>query len=123
MKVKGQRERIVNPFTADEVNAILGTIENSDRYNLRDRAIILLADDTGLRWCDIRDLKLEDIDWNKGTISVIQKKTGKPVVLPLSGKTMNAIADYILNERPKCSLKEVFLSKKGNPQANVQGKQ
>ncbi|MGN0324237.1 MAG: site-specific integrase [Oliverpabstia sp.] len=115
LKVKGQRERIINPFTADEVNSILNTIENSDRYNLRDRAIILLAYDSGLRWCDIRDLKFEDIDWNEGTVSVIQKKTGKPVVLPLSGKTMNAIADYILNERPKCSLKEVFLSKNGTP--------
>lgn len=115
LKVKGQRERVVNPFTADEVNAILSTIENSDRYNLRDRATILLAYDSGLRWCDIRSLKLEDIDWNKGTVSVVQKKTGKPVFLPLSGKTMNAIADYILNERPKCFLKEVFLSKNGIP--------
>lgn len=115
LKVKGQRERIINPFTADEVNSILNTLENSDRYNLRDRAIILLAYDSGLRWCDIRDLKLEDIDWNEGTVSVIQKKTGKPVFLPLSGKTMNAIADYILNERPKCSLKEVFLSQNGAP--------
>lgn len=115
LKVKGQRERVVNPFTADEVNAILSTIESSDRYSLRDRATILLAYDSGLRWCDIRNLKLEDIDWNKGTVSVVQKKTGKPVVLPLSGKTMNAIADYILNERPKCFLKEVFLSKNGIP--------
>ena len=115
LKVKGQRERVVNPFTADEVNAILSTIENSDRYNLRDRATILLAYDSGLRWCDIRSPKLEDIDWNKGTVSVVQKKTGKPVFLPLSGKTMNAIADYILNERPKCFLKEVFLSKNGIP--------
>lgn len=115
LKVKGQRERVVNPFTADEVNVILSTIENSDRYNLRDRATILLAYDSGLRWCDIRSLKLEDIDWNKGTVSVVQKKTGKPVFLPLSGKTMNAIADYILNERPKCFLKEVFLSKNGIP--------
>lgn len=115
LKVKGQRERVVNPFAADEVNAILSTIESSDRYSLRDRATILLAYDSGLRWCDIRNLKLEDIDWNKGTVSVVQKKTGKPVVLPLSGKTMNAIADYILNERPKCFLKEVFLSQKGIP--------
>lgn len=115
LTAKGHRERIVNPFTADEVNSMLNTIENSDRYNLRDRAIILLSYDTGLRGCDTRNLKLEDIDWKESTVSIIQKKTGKPVILPLAGKTMNAIADYILNERPKCSLKEVFLSKRGMP--------
>ena len=71
LKVKGQRERIINPFTADEVNSILNTLENSDRYNLRDRAIILLAYDSGLRWCDIRDLKLEDIDANLAIFNIV----------------------------------------------------
>lgn len=62
LKVRGHRENIINPFSTYEVNSILNTLENSDNYDKRDPAIVLLAYDTGLRWCDVRNLKLEDID-------------------------------------------------------------
>ena len=96
-------------------------MENSDNYDIRDLAIVLLAYDTGLRWCDIKDMKFEDIDWKNGLVSIMQKKTKKPVTLPLSGKTMNAIADYILKERPKSDFREVFLTKKGLPKPLKRG--
>lgn len=121
LKVRGHRENIINPFSTDEVNSILNTMENSDNYDIRDLAIVLLAYDTGLRWCDIKDLKFEDIDWKNGLVSIMQKKTKKPVTLPLSGKTMNAIADYILKERPKSDFREVFLTKKGLPKPLKRG--
>ena len=59
---------------------------------------------------DIRHLSLEDIDWRKETLSIVQSKTNKRVSLPLSGVTLNALADYILHSRPECNLKEVFLT-------------
>ena len=110
LKMRGQRERIINPFTVEEMNSILNTVESSEKYKLRDRAMILMAYDAGLRGCDILNLKLKDIDWKNSTLSIIQKKTGKPVILPLSGKTMNAIADYMLKERPECNCCSVFVS-------------
>lgn len=45
-----------------------------------------------------------------GTISICQSKTSVPLTAHISGRVMNAIADYILNARPKCDLEEVFLS-------------
>lgn len=114
LKMKGHRERIIKPFTVEEMNSILNTIEKSERYNFRDRAMILMAYDAGLRGCDILNLRLNDIDWKNSTLSITQKKTGKPVVLPLSGKTMNAVADYILKERPECNSSSVFVSE-GSP--------
>ncbi|MGN0907622.1 MAG: tyrosine-type recombinase/integrase [Bullifex sp.] len=112
LKMKGHRERIINPFTVEEMNSILNTVENSEKYKLRDRAMILMAYDAGLRGCDILNLRLNDIDWKNSTLSIIQKKTGKPVVLPLSGKTLNAVADYILKERPECNSSSVFVSER-----------
>jgi integrase len=39
----------------------------------RDAAIALLSLSTGLRACDIRGLRLVDIDWRGGTIGLVQQ--------------------------------------------------
>src|SRR5690606_25851605 len=75
----------------------------------RDTAIIMLAFDTGLRAIDITRLCLGDIDWLSGEIHIVQSKTKRPLSLPLHASVMNAVADYILEARPKSTSKEVFL--------------
>jgi integrase len=72
-----------------------------DDKSMRDKAIILLALKLGLRDCDICGLTFKDIDWQRDRISLNQKKTGEPLVLPLFPDLGNALSDYILNERPK----------------------
>jgi integrase len=68
-----------------------------------------LALGTGLRGEDIFGLRLADIDWRKYEISVVQSKTGTHIVLPLLPDVGNAVADYILNARPKADSSYVFL--------------
>jgi Site-specific recombinase XerD len=53
------------------------------------------------------------IDWINGRVFVNQSKTSESLVLPLSGQTMNAVADYILQARPDCDHEEIFLNVKG----------
>lgn len=67
----------------------------------RDKAIIILAMETGLRECDILSMEFSHIDWNKDIIAISQQKTGKSIVLPLLPDVGNALSDYIFNERPK----------------------
>ncbi len=110
LQVKTNREGIVKPFSRDEIEKILSVIDRSTDGGRRDYAIIILAVDTGLRAIDITHLKLDDVDWKKETLSIVQSKTGKRVSLPLSGTTMNALADYILTERPESECREVFLT-------------
>ncbi len=110
LQVKTNREGIVKPFSRAEIEKILSVIDRSTDGGKRDYAIIILAVDTGLRAIDISNLKLDDIDWKKETLSIVQSKTGKRVSLPLSGTTMNALADYILTERPESEYREVFLT-------------
>ena len=45
-------------------------------------------------------------------MSVVQSKTHTPIVSELNGATLNALADYILDWRPKCDIPEVFLTVK-----------
>lgn len=108
LKVKGNSTRAVPPYSKDEICRILDVIDTGCVSGKRNYAIILLSYETGLRGIDIRSLRLSDIDWKTGSISICQSKTSVPLTVYISGRVMNAIADYILNARPECDLKEVF---------------
>lgn len=106
---KAPLRRLIAPFTQDDISAMLGVIENNSRTPKRDAAIILLAFNTGLRCVDIRNLQLHNIDWKKEEVRIVQKKTGISLSAPLNGKTLNAIASYILEERPQSEDTHIFL--------------
>lgn len=104
------REMPIQGYVTDEeLKQILSVIDTSSDIGKRDRAIILSAATTGLRACDLMRMKLTDIDWRKGEIRLVQKKTGRTVYVPLVKETGEALQDYILNARPKSDCPEVFL--------------
>lgn len=106
---KSNCKRIISAFSEEEVSKILTNIDTTTSIGKRNYAIILLACGTGLRGIDIVNLKLLDIDWKSSEISIIQSKTRNPVKLPINGQISNAIADYILNGRPKSKCPNIFL--------------
>jgi integrase len=71
--------------------------------------MVLLAVSTGLRCCDIVALRLDQIDWRRDEIRLVQAKTSQPLVLPLSAWAGNAVAEWILHGRPDCDALEVFV--------------
>jgi len=73
--------------------------EESSILTWRERAAGRLLYYTGLRGCDLANMKLQDIDWNRERITLVQSKTGVPLVLPLRPVVGNAILDYIREER------------------------
>jgi site-specific recombinase XerD len=93
----------------DEVEAIFNSIDLTTATGIRNYAMLMLAAVTGLRGCDIIRLKLTDINWTSGEISVFQSKTSKPVILPLTRNVGEAIKKYVLTIRPVNDSKEVFL--------------
>lgn len=96
-------------FSAVEIERLLDAPDVETPIGKRDYAIMLLAAQTGLRACDIVNLKREDIDWRAREIRIVQQKTGKPLSLPLEPESGNAIADYLLNARPESDLPYIFL--------------
>lgn len=75
----------------------------------RDAAITLLALSTGLRSCDIVELRLSDVDWRGQTISIVQRKTGNPLTVPLTELLACRLADYVLHDRPRTGDGHVFV--------------
>lgn len=93
----------------DEIEKIENSAERISPAGKRSYAMILLASRLGLRIGDIRELKLPDIDWNKKTISIIQHKTQKALLLPLPEDVGWAIIDYLKNGRPVTNSPNVFV--------------
>lgn len=104
-----QRKRnIIEIYDDNQVSAMKKHISNGGETK-RDTAICILALETGLRAVDICNLKLHDINWHKDCIHITQEKTGQLFNIPLRSSYGNAIADYILNERPDCNSEYLFI--------------
>ncbi|BDC94171.1 tyrosine-type recombinase/integrase [Treponema bryantii] len=80
-----------------------------NHFSLRDKAILNILFYYGLRACDVANLKLENIDWQKDKISLYQSKTLNLVELPLLPIVGNSIYDYLKFERPKKQSQFLFL--------------
>ena len=108
-RVGPRRVRVLPCFTAQETANIVAAIETGSAHGKRDHAMVVLALSTGLRGGDITALRLDEIDWRRDEIRMVQHKTSAPVTLPLLAQTGNAIVDWLLNGRPACEAPEVFV--------------
>ena len=105
------RAKTIKPtFTDEEIEQILRSIDRDCCPGKRNFAILTLLIYTGIRAGDLIALKLTDICWAEGEIRIVQEKTGTPVSIPLQKPALTALADYILNERPKIKHPNVFLT-------------
>lgn len=82
---------------------ILNAVDRASAVGKRDYAILLCIAVYGWRAGDIRNIRLEDIDWKNNKISFIQQKTKVPAEYPILPVVGNAIADYL-----KCTSKIKF---------------
>jgi site-specific recombinase XerD len=82
-----------------EVNLLLRSCLPNSRTGLRDRAVLLLLSRLGLRAKDIVDLRVDDIDWTEGSLSV-EGKTRRRDRLPLPQDVGDAILAYLERGRP-----------------------
>jgi integrase/recombinase XerD len=91
-----------------ELAQLLGAFKqcNSPR---RAYAIVRCLVDLGLRSTEVIRLRLDEIDWQAGTITIAAGKTRRADILPLPEATGAAIADYLFNERPTTARREVFV--------------
>ena len=104
-----QRKKLMPVFSTQEVVAITESAMKYSSLSKRDTAVFAIAQSVGLRAVDIVNLKLVNINWNSHEIRFCQHKTGVELALPLEPAVGNAIADYILNERPKTQSEFLFV--------------
>jgi len=92
---------------APDVERVIVACDDSTVAGARDRAIILLLARLGLRSGDILGLRLNDIDWTKGSL-VVSGKSSWESNLPLTQEVGDALLTY-LRCRPAVDTDRVFL--------------
>lgn len=93
----------------EEIERLLNSFTDDLRWPKRGYAIIRCAWDMGLRSCEIANLKIGDIDWRTGIVTLRGTKSLRQDILPLPVETGQALADYLQNERPNTNHPEVFV--------------
>jgi integrase len=105
-----RQEQLPRALPWETVRAFLDGIDRRRPAGRRDYAIFLLIATYGLRGCDIAGLRLSDVDWQAGKLSIRQRKTGQPLHLPLTDAVATALLAYLRKGRPRCAYREVFLT-------------
>lgn len=98
----------------DEIERLLESFSTRYRWPKRSYAIIRCALDLGLRSGEIAGLKISDIDWRAGTVTLKGTKTQRQDILPLPMETGQALADYLQHERPLSASHSIFVMHRGD---------
>jgi site-specific recombinase XerD len=120
----GRRDMI--PFSESDVRALLGAIARSKRYNLngtliskqlpnqdRNRAIILLLLDTGMRAEELSELQIRHVDLKNRFARVIGKGDNERY-LPFCPQTGQALWKYVAQRTNAYPTEPFFLTNENN---------
>ena len=103
------RRKMMPVFSEDDVSSLINEAEKESKTPLRDTAMYMLDSSLGLRSIDLANLTLDDFDWRTNTLRFTQHKTSVELVLPLETEVGNAVANYILHERPQTKSRILFI--------------
>lgn len=104
-----RRSLLPKGITPVQAAALLATCDCRRPRGRRDYAVILLILRLGLRASEVATLRLDDIDWRAGQVTVHGKR-GRVDQLPLPVDVGVAIAAYLRGGRPtQTTAREVFL--------------
>lgn len=86
-------------YTPQEISRMEGSINTSTESGKRNLAIIRLAARMGIRAGDIAKLKISEIDFDNGYLSIIQEKTEVPLSLQMPCEVSEALASHLENDK------------------------
>jgi integrase/recombinase XerD len=92
-----------------EIENLLGSFDRPFPSSRRAYAILRCLVDLGLRTSEVVRLRLDDIDWQAGTIRLAKPKSRRVDILPLPRETGRAISRYLVAERPQTTNRAVFV--------------
>ena len=93
-----------------EINKLFASLSYTTASELRTAAMIHLAYLLGLRPCEIRSLRLDDISFGKAEVYLRHRKNNRPAKLPLPDAAIKALAAYLIGGRAQSDHRAVFLT-------------
>jgi integrase/recombinase XerD len=92
-----------------EVERLIYSCDRTTPLGLRDRAVLLLLARLGLRAGDVAALRLKDLQWHDGTLTVAGKNR-RAARLPLPQEVGDALLQYLQQGRPVVVSEFVFIT-------------
>jgi site-specific recombinase XerD len=102
-------ERLPRALPQAQVQALLQSIDPSDPLGRRDFTLLYLAAAYGLRSGELVRLRLDDIDWRRRSLRILQTKTRQTLQLPLTDEAAQVLIRYLRQARPHTTHRELFL--------------
>jgi len=93
-----------------EVQKLFSSLKLSTAVDIRTYAMVHLAYTLGLRPIEISRITLDDVSFTRGELTIKERKTKNPTILPLPKPTIKAIAAYVLKARAKSQHRHLFLT-------------
>jgi len=104
-------------LTLAEVEGVINSIDLTTDTGIRDRSIFETFYSTAMRRMELVNLKLDDLDCDRGLIMIRQGKGRKDRLVPIGKRGISWLKKYLYESRPRL-LKEpietVYLSSLGN---------
>jgi integrase/recombinase XerD len=91
-----------------KVEILTASCDLATPTGIRDHAILLLLARLGLRAGDVIDMRLDDVEWDEGTLRV-RGKGRREVRLPLPQDVGDALLNYLNGARPSVACERIFL--------------
>jgi integrase/recombinase XerD len=90
-------------LSLDEVHAVLNVPDVTDPLGVRDRTILEVLYATGIRRAECVRLDVDDLDRDRGLITVRKGKGNKDRVVPVGERALNWLTQYLEKTRPLLS--------------------
>lgn len=121
IKVAKPRPKVITPYSSDEIKRMLTVCDYDYEHNAkllggRNRAIILVLLDTGIRLSELTGIKVSDINSETGYIRVLGKGR-KERVVRIGKTTQKALWRYLIYRTHK-GAQELWLTEEGKPLHN-----
>jgi len=118
VKVVDSKPRVIQPYASEEIAKMLAVCGHDYQHNARflgsrNRAIILILLDTGMRVSEIANIALGDIDTARGWVKV-KGKGAKERVVRIGATAQKALWRYLVY-RPNSGRNELWLTEEGTP--------
>ncbi len=88
-------------LTQTEAETVLNQTDTGDALGIRDRAMLETLYSTGMRRMELINLKLYDIDVDRGTVMIRQGKGKKDRMIPIGDRALAWIDKYLTEVRPE----------------------
>ena len=103
------RQALPEVFHPEELKALLHSFDRATGTGRRDYAMALGLTQLGLRVQEVAQLRLDDLDWQRGVLCLRQTKQRRDRWLPMTSGLARAIKSYLRHGRPRTASRALFI--------------